>query len=481
MNSLNRRSFLKRSALTAGAFSGIQILPGLRLFGAEAPSRKLNIVQIGCGNRGRNHLEWHVGQSKENLIGIVDPDEKSHARTKKWLQDKKQNPAKLRVFTDYRVMYDQLGKELDAVFIATPNHHHASAAAPALHRDKAVYCEKPLCHDVSETRKLRALAAASKAPAQMGNQGHCEEGYHRLCEFVEAGVVGKITETHSWTNRANGGAGPRPPALPVPAGLHWEEWIGPAPFRDYHKDLHPHEWHGWYDFGNGSIGNMGCHVLDGLFWALKIEHPTAICAEEISGGSSERYPTGSRVRWDVPARANMPPLKVYWYEGLKQAAGQVQLGKNASVTGAARNFPPLLDELLKKYPDEDVIKDADSGTLYVGEKGVLYTATYGGQFHILPRERMSEFEKIPYTMPRLPKGANIMSDFLDAVRTGRKETHASFDYGARLTEFSILANLAQRAGAGNKVEWDGPGMKVTNIPELNEWLSRPCRNGWVNG
>ena len=477
--SLTRRSFLKRTALSAGAFSSIRFLP-LSLFGANAPSRKLNVVQIGCGGRGMYHLQVHTGTSHENLLAIVDADEKRQTKVKQWLKSKHKDPSKVRCFNDYRVMYDKLGKELDAVFIATPNHHHSPAAALALHRDKAVYCEKPLCHDVSEARRLRALAAASKAPSQMGNQGHCEEGYHRLCEFVWAGVVGKITETHSWTNRANGGVGPRPPALPVPAGLHWDQWIGPAPFRQYHTDLHPHEWHGWYDFGNGSIGNMGCHVLDGVFWALKVEHPTAITAEQITGGSNERYPIGSRIRWDVPARADMPALKAYWYEGFKPGADTSGLGQNDSVEGDARNFPAILDELLKKYPDEDFIKSSDSGTLYVGEKGVLYTGTYGGKFHILPMERMSEFEHIPRTLPRLPKGGNIMTDFLGAVRTGRKETHASFDYGARLTEFIILANLAQHAGVGQTVQWDGPGMKVTNIPELNNWVNRPCRNGWVD-
>ena len=152
---------------------------------------------------------------------------------------------------------------------------------------------------------MHAMAATSKVATQMGNQGHCEEGYRRLCEYIWAGAIGKITETHSWTNRANGGEGPRPPTLPIPAGLHWDEWIGPAPYRNYHSDLHPHEWHGWYDFGNGSIGNMGCHVLDGVYWALKIEHPSSIEVEQMRGGSDERYPTGSRVRWDVPARGNL--------------------------------------------------------------------------------------------------------------------------------------------------------------------------------
>jgi hypothetical protein len=287
-------------------------------------------------------------------------------------------------------------------------------------------------------------------------------------------VVGNITETHSWTDRANGGVGPRPPTLPVPAGLHWDSWIGPAPYRDYHADLHPHEWHGWYDFGNGSLGNMGCHVLDGVFWALKIEHPTSIEAEEIRGGTSERYPTGSRLRWDIPARGEMPPLKVYWYEGFKLDATGKASKSPTLAQGADRNFPPLLAELQKQYPDEEMERP-DSGTIYVGEKGVLYTATYGNKMHILPLEKMDQIKQPPRTLPR-PK--NVMADFLDAVRAGRKETASSFDYGARLTEFSFIGNLAQRAGAGKKVEWDGPNMKVTNLPELNEWVQRPYRKGW---
>lgn len=468
---LNRRSFLKQTALAAGA---LRILPVPNLLAAPSQGNKLNCVQIGCGGRGMNHIEHLVIQGKENLAAIVDPDEASHAKVKRWLQSKGQNPDKLQVFTDYRTMYDKIGKQMDAVFIAAPNHHHAPAAAIALQMNKAVYCEKPLCHDIAEARQLRQMAAQSKAAAQMGNQGHCDDGYRRLCEFIWAGMVGNITETHSWTDRANGGTGPRPPALPVPAGLHWDEWIGPAPYRDFHTDLHPHEWHGWFDFGNGSLGNMGCHVLDGLFWALKIEHPTSVELEEARGGSDERYPTGSRVRWDIPARGEMPPFKAYWYEGFKKDATGKASKKATAAQGADRNYPPLLAELQKQYPDEEMDRP-DSGTLYVGEKGVLYTATYGGKMHILPMEKMEQIKQPPRTLPR-PK--NVMTDFLDAVRAGRKETAASFDYGAGLTEFTLLGNLAQHAGVGAKVAWDGPGMKVTNLPELNQWVKRPHRKGW---
>ena len=474
MRMLNRRLFLKRTALAVGAVSSTNLLSAPNLLASEGRTDRLNCVQIGCGGRGMNHLDWVVNTSKENLVAIVDPDEKAHAKVKKWLQGKQQDPDKLQVFTDYRVMYDKIGKQIDAVFIATPNHHHAPAAMLAMHLNKGVYCEKPLCHDIAEARKLREMARHSKAPAQMGNQGHCEEGYRRLCEFIWAGVIGKVTETHSWTDRANGGVGPRPPSLPVPAGLHWDEWIGPAPYREYHTDLHPHEWHGWYDFGNGSLGNMSCHVLDGVYWALKLEHPTSIEAEEMRDGSNERYPTGSRLRWDCPARGDMPPLKAYWYEGLKKGApADAAMGSLKTVKGDARNLPPLLLELQKQYPDEEF---DSSGSLYVGDKGIIYTATYGSHMHVLPMEKMNSITQPPRTLPR-PK--NIMADFLDACRAGKTETAAPFEYGARLTEFSLLGNLAQKAGVGNKLNWDGKNMRVTNVRELNEWVQRPHRKGWT--
>ncbi len=468
---LNRRSFLKTTALAAGAWSGSRVLYAPNILAQSSPSQKLNCVLIGCGGRGTNHLEHLVTVSKDNVMALVDPDEKKQAAAKQYMQKHNCDPEKVLVFSDYRTMYDKIGKEIDAVVIAAPNHHHAPASILAMELNKGVYCEKPVCHDIAEARKLRKIAQQSKAPAQMGNQGHCQEGYRRLCEFVWAGVIGNITETHSWTDRANGGSGPRPPSLPVPPGMHWDSWIGPAPYRDFHADLHPHEWHGWYDFGNGSLGNMGCHVLDGVFWALKIEHPTSMEAEEIREGSNERYPTGARLRWDIPAREKMPALKVYWYEGLKKDATGGASGSNHAAHGADQNLPPILAELQKKYPDEEF--DA-SGTVFIGEKGVISTRTYGARMHVLPLEN-DQYSNIPRTLPR-PK--DVMTDFLTAVRAGKKETAAPFEYGTRLTEFTLLGNLAEHAGVGKKVEWDGPNMKVTNITELNEWVQRPYRKGW---
>jgi predicted dehydrogenase len=469
---MNRRLFLKRAAVTAGALAGTRLFPGPNLCAAPGSADKLNYVQIGCGGRAMTHLAAALA---ENLVAIVDVSEPRFTAVKQWLKNKNQDPDKVQTFTDYRKMFDRLGKQIDAVFIATPNHHHALPAMIAMQLGKGVYCEKPVCRTIAEARKLREMARQCKVPTQMGNQGHCEDGYRKLCVYIWAGAIGKIKETHSWTNRANGGVGPRPPVEPVPPGMHWDEWIGPAPYRDYHSDLHPHEWHGWYDFGNGSIGNMGCHVLDGVFWALKVEHPTSIEVEEIRGGSDERYPTGSRIRWDVPARGELPPVKVYWYEGLNKTTKAEPVGSLRAAVGEARNLPPLLADLRKSYPDEE-IDNPDGGTLYVGETGVIYTGTYGEYMHIVPWPKMRETPVPPQTLPRIKE--KIFNNFLEACRTGKTDTAVSFAYGTRLTEFALLGNLAQRAGGGKKVEWDGPRMKVTNIPALNAWVQRDDRPGW---
>src|SRR4051812_4525554 len=423
-NQLSRRSFVRGSALAAGVFAAAPF----NILHAQNKGEKVRIVQIGCGGRG---LGAHLAATiKEQVVAIVDVDEKKHAEVQKWLQNKGVDADKLQAFVDYRQMFDKVAKNVDAVFIATPNHQHALPAMIAMQLGKNVYCEKPVCHDIAESRMLRAMATKTKVATQMGNQGHCEEGYRKLCEYIWSGVIGKVTETHSWTNRANGGEGPRPPKEAVPAGLHWDEWIGPAPYRDFHSDIHPHEWHGWYDFGNGSIGNMGCHVLDGVFWALKCNHPTSIEVENMRGGSDERYPTGSRVRWDVPARGDMPAFKAFWYEGLNEKTTGKAQGNLRAARGDDRNLPQLLLELRKQYPDEELDR-GDSGTLYVGDKGVIFTGTYGDRMHIVPYEKM---KATPAPAKTLPRPKSIFVDFLDAVRDGKTETAVPFEYGTRLTE-----------------------------------------------
>ena len=412
---LNRRLFIQKSLWTAGSLAALPV--GGRLHASESdlgarvkPDRKLRCALIGCGNRGQAHLDAAIGEHQQDLVAGIDPDQSRHAFVSGWLRKNRPDAPVPRFFTDYREFFDKHAREVDAIFIATPNHQHALPALLAIQHGIPVYCEKPLCHDIGEARQLRKMALAHpKVATQMGNQGHCDEGYRRLVEYLRAGIIGEVRETHSWTNRANGGLGERPPAIAVPKELAWDTWIGPAPYRDYHEGLHPHGWHDWYDFGNGSIGNMGCHVLDGVYWALGLEHPSSVEMEQCRG---------------------------------------------------------------EQFPDEEF---ASSGTLYLGEKGTIYTGTYGEHMHIVPIESMKDFPKVRKTLPRLN---NVFANFVDTVLQGKSDTGASFDYAARLTEFSLLANLAMRAGTGNKVQWDGPAMNVTNMKELNQWVAREPREGW---
>jgi len=469
-STFNRRSFLRRASLATAAASAAQLFPFPSVLHAatRGSGSNLRCALIGCGGRGLDHVGTLLG---ERFIALVDADETRQAVVRKAVEGTGGNAEQIQAFTDYRRLFDKLGKQLDAVFIAAPNHHHYLSSMIAMQLGIGVFCEKPLCHDIAEGRRMAAMAARCKSPTQMGNQGHCEEGYMRLCECIWAGLVGPIRETHSWCDRSNGGAGPRPPVLPVPTGMHWDEWIGPAPYRDFHSDLHLHEWHGWYDFGNGSLGNMGCHIIDGICWALKLEHPASVEAESISGGSDERYPIGDRIRWDFPARGNLPALTAYWYDGFLPGSVAAE-GKSRP-----RYLPPLLARMKREYPQQ---KFEPNGTLYVGEKGILYTGCYGRGAALLGKGVLVDKRK-PDTFgvsETLRRPGTIAEDFLRACREGKRDTAAEFGYGSRLTEILLIGNLAQHAGPNKLVQWDGPQMKVTNIPELNAWIDRPYREGW---
>ena len=481
---LGRREFMKTAAAGVGAVAGARLLDMPYIIAAP-PAGKLRTAMIGCGGQGTNAHVPHA--ARENLVALIDADDNNLAKAMK--KAKEANPnldtAKVRTFHDYRTFFDQMHKEVDAVFIATPNHHHALPALIAMYHGIGAYVEKPMAYDIHEARLMAEYAKRYKVATQMGNQGHSGEGYRRLCEYIWAGAIGNVTEVYSWCDRKNGGVGPRPPAMPVPAGLHWDEWIGPAPFREYHPDtmsvgkdgktkvghLHPHEWHGWHDFGNGSLGNMGAHVLDGAYWALKLGAPTSIEMEEMNGGSDERYPIGTRLRWEYPARGDMPPVKVYWYDGARAGVKNAGTGDTGDNVGkSARNLPPLVTELQKQQD----WKFDSNGTLYVGDKGIMYTATYGGGVRIIPEAKHKAFPVPEKKIPRIEKLSH-QGDFLRGVR-GVQEPCANFGYSAGLTEMVLLGNLAIKAGVGKKVEWDGN--KCTNMPEVNKFLKRDYRKGW---
>ena len=433
---VTRRGFLG----SAAAAAGVTIVSPRVLGGQEgqAPAEKLNIACVGVGGRAEAHV--NAAGDQHNLVAICDVD-----KGRLGVQAGKHPKAK--TYTDYRRMFDEVAKEVDAVFVATPDHHHAAATMAALRLGKHVYCEKPLTHSVWEARQVTEAARRAKVATQMGNQGFSKEGTRLLAEWVAAGAIGKVTEAHLWTDRPiwPQGLEERPRTKPIPASLDWDLWIGPAPWRDYHDLLHPFAWRGWWDFGCGALGDMGCHGMAPVFFALKLGYPTAVEAET-SGVLKESAPAWSIVRYEFPARGDMPPVKLTWYDGKKK--------------------PPRPEDL------EEDRQLGDSGTLLVGDKGKLMVVDDNPR--IIPEAKMREFKRPPKTLPRIPAGDH-QKDWFTACKGGRPAC-SNFDFSGPLTEAVLAGNVAIRAG--KRLEWDGPGIKAANAPEADAFIRREYRKGW---
>jgi len=430
---INRRRFLKHAA--AGA--GLVILTGSAGVRAYGANNKLHTALVGVSGRGEDHFAPAAG---ENLIALCDADE-SHMKT---ALEKAPN---IKTYTDYRKLFDA-HKDLNAVFIATPDHNHFPAAMRAIDGGAGVYVEKPLTYCIWETRTLTEFARAKKVASQMGNQGHSDEGWRNLCEYIWAGVIGDVTEVHFSTNRPTWPQGiDRPPSKPVPDGLNWDAWIGPAPMREYHDNLHPFKWRGWLDFGAGALGDMGCHIMDGAVWALKLgEAKTLEVEAESSGVNSETFPKWSIVTYRFPARGSMPPVTLKWFDGHKR--------------------PPRPADL---EPERKV----DFNSVFLGSKGTMVAGTYGEGARIIPEAKRQATPRPEKTIPRSPKGHH--GDFLEAARGGPPAS-SNFDYSGPLTEIVLLGNLAIRLG--RKIEYDVVAMKAKDYPEADAIIRRPPRPGW---
>ena len=462
----SRRWWLKTVAVTAGAASTSRLFEAPSILAEPSPISTLSVAVIGCGGRGEASL---AAASGEKLVALVDVEDGRLAAAARRASEAGATP---KTFYDYRRMFDAMHKKIDAVFVATPDHHHAPAAMIAIRLGKHVFCEKPLCQDISQARALAEAAKAHKVTTMMGNQGHCEAGYRRLCEYLWAGVIGDVLETHSWSGFVNGGTGGRPPSKPVPAGLHWDEWLGPAPYRSYHDGLHPLYWRYYWDFGTGGLGDSGCHNLDGVFWALKPGAPASIECLGTIGGSDEKYPQSSIIRWNIPARGSMPALRVYWYDGAKLPADADAKERKGHIL--VPNYPPMLAGFEKKY-DSDFREGWDGGTFYIGSKGVMHSGCYGQNPRLLPDETQRKFPVPQVRIPRI-KGSHF-AHFIQSCKEG-KSTCADFEYAAAITEFLLLGHLAIKAGVGATVEWDSTNLRCTNLPEINRWVQRECRKGW---
>jgi predicted dehydrogenase len=458
----NRRDLLKKSAAATGAVVGIQMFAAPAILAERSPNSKLGTAIIGANGRGMAHLG--VAMS-ERLVALADVDDNRLAGV---LQAVDKTPgysaSKIKGYCDFRKMFDEMHKQIDAVFVATPENTHACASMLAIKLGKHVYCEKPLTHDIFEARALGEAAREHKVMTQMGNQGHAGEGIRVLREYLEAGAVGNILETHTWQDQVYSGR-TRGQNRPVPPGLHWDEWIGPGAFCEYRDGLHPSPgWYQWMDYGTGLLACVGTHTFDAVHWGLQLKYPTSVVALEQEGRTPDVWPTLNTLLYEFP-RPNQPPLKAYWYDGVRTNVVPGVKDK--------RNHPPLSDELTKKY-GRDL---TNGGTLFVGEKGFMISGVYSDGPRIVPEEQHQEF---PAPAKKYTRTRGIHADFLRACKEGGDPPSSNFpDVSGPYIEALLVGNLAMRAGVGKKVEWDGAAMKCTNMPELNQYVKREYRKGWT--
>ncbi len=455
---VTRRRFIYTSAMAASTLALAGCLsPGARY---RSPNEKLNVGIIGCDGKGEVDS---AGMATENIIALCDVDTNALAKAaKKW--------PKARQYRDYRVMLDK-EKSIDAVTVTIPDHQHAPAAMRAIQRGKHVYCQKPLTHTISEARALTLAARKYKVATQMGNQGHCNNSIRKLCEMIWSGVIGPVREVHCWTDRPYWYQGLNRPrgTDAVPDSLDWDLWVGPAAMRPFvdqwpaasyagtlqskYAHMHPNvyhsfSWRGWWDFGCGSLGDMGCHVMDAPNWALSLGAPISVELVEASRITLEMAPYWSIVRYQFPERGDHPACTLYWYEGGKQ--------------------PPLPPEMAGKEWD-------DNGTLFIGDQGKIVCGALSETPHLLPHTLMADYKFPTPTIPRVP-GNDAYQDFIRACKGGPAAS-SNFDVSGPLTETVLLGNLAMRL-AGKKLQWDTATMSCPNAPEAAPFIQAQYREGW---
>jgi len=444
-----RRHFMKGAA-SAAAF---MIVPRHVLGnGVTAPSDKLNVAGIGIGGMGKSNIK---NLSDENIVALCDVDDNYAAEVYKLYPN-------ARTYRDFRIMLEKQ-KDIDGVVIATPDHTHAVIAMTAMRMGKHVYCQKPLTRLVSEARRLTEAAREYKVATQMGNQGHSGEGVRLICEWIWNGAIGTVREVEAWTNRPVWPQGIDRPTdiLPVPSTLDWDLWLGPAPDRPYNPIYHPFSWRAWWDFGCGALGDMACHVLDPVFTSLKLKYPTSVEASIstfvspkkmwVKVDNKETFPQASIIRYTFPARRDMPPVKVTWYDG--------------------GLMPERPEELEPDLP----MGNGSSGVLFIGEKGKLMCNEYGDNPRLIPKAAMDAYKQPPKTIPRIT--GSHEQDWARACKGGEPAC-SNFDYSGPLTEMVVMGNLAIRYPQ-KKLEWDGENMQVTNFPEANDYVQTHYREGWT--
>lgn len=474
-NDTSRRDFIRNTAITA---AGFMIVPRFVLGGKGyvAPSDRLLVAGIGVGGKGESDIMSFYKSGKADIAFLCDVDDQRAANTVKAFP-------KAKYYKDWRELYDKEAKNFDAVSVSTPDHNHAVQTLAAMQLGKHVYVQKPLTHDIWEARVLTDAAKKYKVVTQMGNQGASGDGVRQLMEWYDDGAIGKVHTVYAWTNRPVWPQGiPWPDKkAPVPSHLNWDLWLGTAPYKDYVEKLVPFNWRGWWDYGTGALGDMGCHLLEPAFRVLDLQYATDVQAsvgtvyvdEFKRGYFPESCPPSSHVTLTYPrTKKTKGPVTVHWMDGGIQPERPAELGAN------------------------ELFGDGGNGCLFIGTKGKMMCSTYGANPRLLPTSRTAQV-KAKQRYERVPGGADgHYAQWVEACLAGygNKAVSSPFEIAGPLTESLLMANLAIRAhdirkpkadgkgfdfpGRTIKLLWDNDSMKVTNFDDVNQFVKRQYRDGY---
>ena len=484
----SRRSFLAGAA-ASGALPLFNI--GCAGFGQSrarqiAQGAKIRVALIGCGIQMTGLIRRMGGDGNVQVVALVDPDPARIAAVKSFA---------IKFYgsfdftgawegADYREMFEEIGDSIDAAFISTPNHHHALPALMAIRRGIHVFVEKPLALTVQEVQLLGREAKRYGVITQVGNYGHSTTAMRMCVDAVRKGAIGDVTEVYCYSDRANTNDF-RPQSAPPPKGMDWDIWCGPAPLCDHYgryggadgkerTGIHPHDWHSWIGYGNGSIGNMGTHIMDAPFWALDLggTGPESVELEDVDWACPGAWARRDTITYRFPARGNLPPVALHWYDGLRDGIPlrmpYVEGNNNIAKKREYLNFPPALLEFERKYGLEKAPL-AFMGTVFIGTKGAIWHC-FHSSLRFFPRGIGRDFIKnrVAY------QADEHVMEFLNAVREGR-EANTNFDYSVPLATSVLLGNVAARAGK-KKLLWDGT--RITNDDAANAYLRTTYRKGW---